>query len=112
MFGHTRNSTQIDLMNMTSQSNLPENQSHPHHQQHPSPQLPSKLYRKRFNNKSYKSYFESRSGSGFTGSTTRTNVLKFSMKRKNWYDNGSRETGEAGEEGEAGEAGEAAASYL
>ena len=90
MFGHTRNSTQIDLMNMSSQSNLPESQS-----QHPSPQQPSKFHRRRFNNKSYKSYFESRSGSGFTGSTTRTNVLKFSMKRKNWCDNGSRGTGEA-----------------
>ena len=83
-------------MNMTSQSK-PENQSHHHQQKHPPPPQPSKFHKKRFNNKSYKSYFGSRSGSGFTGSRTRTNVLKFSMIRKNWYDNGSRGTGDAGE---------------
>merc|ERR1719242_2453766 len=44
MFGHTRNPTQIDLMNMTSQSNVPENNQSHHHHQHP-PHQPSKFHK-------------------------------------------------------------------
>ena len=75
MFGPTRNPTQIDLMNMTSQSNVPENQSHHHHPQHHPPPQPSKFHKKSFNKST--SYFGSGSGSGFTGSSGGTK-LKFS----------------------------------
>ena len=74
MFGHTRNPTQIDLMNMTSQSNVPENNQSHHHHQHP-PHQPPKFHKKSFNKPT--SYFGSGSGSGFTGSSGGTK-LKFS----------------------------------